>query len=507
MWPGVYTIEEINPPEGYRASDEKITVDTTGAAGQSFIENVEYQALKKNKAKETKIALTKFTGDNQTHGGDALIENPEEGAIFEVFLASAGSYANAREYERDILTTDKNGQAESKWLPVGTYTVKQTHGNGFYAMKLPFNEDMTEDLKTYREIINDFVRRAYLQIIKIDEETGKVINLAGTEFKLKDMEGNYVVQTIRNPNIHQIDTFVTDETGKVTLPESLECGTYYITEIKAPEGYLIPEGDYEVNMTPAKLDEEGQYDAVSGDCVLPVEVCDTQVVGHIQVEKHGEQLVGFETLIDEKTGIEYNMPVFENRYLEGAEFEIRAAEDIIGKDGTVWAEKDALVDTITTTDHGPDENAKELKLGKYYVVETSAPDGYVFDDTHYEVELKYKDDKTAIVVEKLDLSNKYLPVDLSAVKVKTHIEPDELESGMIHQKEVMLPGTGFVFGLFNKTRITALDGTTLPTDRCLAVASADAEGNVHLSGYMPHGEYYIKELQAAEGWQMSEETG
>ena len=506
LWPGVYVIEEIAAPNGYRSSDEKITVDTTAAASQSFIEDVEYQALKKNKVKEARLALTKFLGDNQIHGGDAVLERPEKGATFEVFLASAGSYDNAREYERDLIVTNKDGLAQTKWLPVGTYTVKQVTGQDGHAIKLSFNEDMKEDQTTYREIVNNFARRAFLQIIKIDEETGKTITLAGTEFKLEDVEGNPIVQTVRTPNIHQVDTFVTDETGKVTLPESLECGTYYITEVKSPEGYIIPDGKYEVNMTPSKLDAEGQYDAVSGDCVLPVEICDKPVKGHIQVEKRGEQLVGFETMTDEKTGIEYNMPVFENRYLEGAVFEIHAAEDIVGKDGTAWYAKDELVDTITTTDHGPDENPLALPLGKYYVVEVSAPDGYVYDTAPYEVELKFADNKTEVVIEKLDINNKYLPIDLSAIKVKTHIVPDELETGMVHQKEVKLPGSGFVFGLFNKNRITALDGTTLPADRCLAVAAADDNGNVHLAGYMPHGEYYIKELQAAEGWQMTDET-
>ena len=502
LWPGVYKIVEISAPEGYRSSDEEIIVDTSAAAQQSFEEEVHYQALKKNHVKYSRLGLTKFLGDNQIHTGDALLERPEEGATFEVFLSSAGTYDEAREYERDLVVTDENGQCKTKELPYGTYTVKQITGVEAYALKNPFKEDLKIDNYTFKEIVNNFARRAFIQIIKIDEETGRTITLSGVEFKVKDAEGNYITQTVTTPNIHTVDTYITDETGKTTMPETLACGTYYVTEIKAPENYLIPEGDYEVNMTPAKLDAEG-VTTITGQLILPVEIVDTPVKGHIQIDKTGLQLVGFQK--QTKEGFEYYQPVFEERFLADCVFEIYAREDIVGKEGTVWYEKDELVDTITTTANGADENPKELPLGKYYVVEKSAPDGYVFDDVEYDVELKYKDDKTRIVTEKVTAGNRYLKVDLSAMKVKMYIVPDELENGMVHQKEITLPAEGLVFGLYNKNAITCLEGDTKPADTCMAVAVSDSNGLIHFSGYVPHGEYYIKELRTVGNYVLNEE--
>ena len=186
-------------------------------------------------------------------------------------------------------------------------------------------------------------------------------------------------------------------------------------------------------------------------------------------------------------------------------FEIYAREDIVGKEGTVWFHKDDLVDTITTTANGADENPEELHLGKYYVKEKSAPSGYVFDDVEYDVELKYKDDKTAIIIEKIEAGNRYLKVDLSAYKVKTHVVPDELESGMIHQKEIQLPAEGIVFGLYTKNALHGLDGDSVEADTCIAVAVTDAEGYMDFNGYVPHGDYYIKELQTVGDWILNEE--
>ena len=75
---------------------------------------------------------------------------------------------------------------------------------------------------------------------------------------------------------------------------------------------------------------------------------------------------------------------------------MRAAEKIVGADGTIWYQQDELVDTITTTMNGLDASA-ELPLGKYYLQEAAAPAGYVLDNQQHEVELAYADAYTAQV--------------------------------------------------------------------------------------------------------------
>lgn len=505
LWPGKYRIEEVTAPDGYRMNTAPIIVDTTPAAKQSFEEKVNYQALQKEEVKRSKLSLVKFLGDNQTAAaGDATVEVPEEGAEFEVFLSAAGSYADAKEDEREIIVTDADGLAKTGDLPWGVYTVKQTKGKYTYQIKVPFKETMHDDLRTYSEIINNFELRVYLRLIKIDEETGKTITMSGVTFKLKDIEGNTVkIMNRQLPTPALQEEFTTDKTGMVMLPDTVTCGTYYITEITSPEGYLIREGDYEVNLTPSKIAEDAKVNPDDATMsILDVEIEDKPVKGKIYLDKYGKQLIGFQTL--KESGYEYHQPVFEEKFLAGCEFEIHAAEDIVGKDGTLWFSKDELVDTITTTANGNDTHTSkpELPLGKYYLMETKAPVGYVYDAVKYPVELTFKDNVTRLVTTSLEANNRYLPIEANAIKLQTEFVPEETEDGMVHLIEREFPGNGFIFGLYNKEALVC-DEETLPANSCVSVAVSDANGNVQFTGYVPHGEYYIQELEAPKGWEMN----
>ncbi len=112
---------------------------------------------------------------------------------------------------------------------------------------------------------------------------------------------------------------------------------------------------------------------------VTLNVTNTPVRGDVALEKTGLQLIRF---ADEKDayGNTVMKPVYQNGFLAGAVFELRAAEDIIGKEGTVFYKKDDLVETLTTSSTGA-VKSKILPLGKYYLKEVSAPDGYVFDST------------------------------------------------------------------------------------------------------------------------------
>ncbi|MFR1260634.1 MAG: prealbumin-like fold domain-containing protein [Oscillospiraceae bacterium] len=108
-------------------------VDTASAAAQSREAVVTYDALKLNEIKLGVQAIVKVLGDNKTDNQHT--ETPEEGAEFHVYLRKAGSYENAREFERDHLITDKSGYAKTKLLPYGVYVLEQTVGDGFEIKK------------------------------------------------------------------------------------------------------------------------------------------------------------------------------------------------------------------------------------------------------------------------------------------------------------------------------------------------------------------------------------
>ena len=246
LWPGVYEIVELSPPEGYQPSGETFLVDARSAAEQSQAAVVTYEGLKTNEIRYGAQAVIKILGSMDAGPDPGRVETPEAGAEFNVYLERAGSYENAREIERDHLMTDENGYAKTKPLPYGVYVLEQTKGAPGYEIKGPvtFEIDGTEDLDNPPPLtLSDQPIRYRLRLLKTDAETGRTIVLSSASFKLKTAAGEYVAQTVYYPTQQEIDTFVTDETGGVTLPETVTWGLYYLEEVKAPEGYLLPAED------------------------------------------------------------------------------------------------------------------------------------------------------------------------------------------------------------------------------------------------------------------------
>ncbi len=495
LWPGLYEVQEIAAPSGYQLNEEPFYVDTRSAAYQSETAVVSYTGLSLNEVKYGAISIVKILGANSADPDPTRVEPPEEGAKFRVYLKSAGSYDNARKIERDTLTTDEHGYAMTKPLPSGVYVLEQVSGKEGYEIKGPIEFEITgeESLVNPSPItLSDQPILYRLTLIKTDAETGKVITLANTAFKLKDSDGNYVTQTAYYPTQQTLDTFTTDESGTVTLPETVTWGLYYIEEVQAPEGYLIRTESLAV-MIGHSGDEPGQTYEL--DIAIPNE----PVMGRIRLEKRGMQLVGFQQAA--AGGYNINIPIYEDRYLAGAVFEIRAAEDIVGGDGKVWYRENELVQTITTTDSGADMSM-ELPLGRYYLLEVKAPEGYILADTPYEVELAYVDDKTPVVEVTVQASNAYLPAEISLAKVKEVMQAVTESDGTTVQSITTAPGEGCVFGLFNASDIR-YPGGTLMADSLLATGVTDENGQLTFSGVYPHGDYYIKELSAPDGWKVN----
>lgn len=498
LWPGVYEIVELTPPTGYQPTDKHILVDATSAARQSQEAVITYDGVVCNEILYGCYAFVKFTGDNEIHDDAGLIETPEPGAVFQVYLKTAGSYDAARAFERDTITTDENGKTQTKLLPYGIYTVRQTKAKEGYAVKAPFdifirgteNPDNPPSM-----ILNNEAIRYRLKFIKVDSETGKTITLANTAFKLKDANGEYVTQTVHYPRTQVIDTFKTDADGTVTLPETVRYGLYFIEEFQAPEGYLLQTEELAIFVGDENMNQPGEA------YLLEFKIENTPVKGQIRLEKTGLQLTGIKEKED-RYGNTVMQPIYEEKRLAGAVFEVHAAETITGKDGTVWYEQDALVDTITTTADGPDVS-KTLPLGRYYLVEVSAPDGYSFDDRHYEANLIYADDHTPLVETVVTAGNDYLSAEISLMKEKEVLQIVQ-EENATRQIITTVPGEGFTFGLYNDADIH-YDNGTLMADNLLAVGVTDAEGKLTFSGNFPHGRYFIKELSAPAGWKINTE--
>lgn len=236
---------------------------------------------------------------------------------------------------------------------------------------------------------------------------------------------------------------------------------------------------------------------------ITVNVTNTPVRGDVILEKTGMQLVRFEDKTD-AYGNTVMQPVYQNGYLAGAVFELHAAEGIVGKEGTVFYHKDDLIEKLTTSATGT-VKSKVLPLGKYYLKEISAPDGYVFDTAPYNFTLSAVDKQTAVVEVKVSAANTFLPIRVTLRKQKENLLITETAEGMVHQTIEVVAGQGFVFGLYNASVITYGDNQKLPANTLVATGSTDAKGNLTFSGMYPHGDYYIKELSVPNGWMLSTE--
>lgn len=467
-----WSLREISASEGYlvTSGSEHIGVEPTHYT-------VEYNSAALD-ALETvqkgKIAVIKHC-DN----GSTQIETPETGAEFEVFLKSSGSYENAKESERDILVCDENGFAETKLLPYGIYTVRQTKGQDGKELMSPFDVFVSEDGKTYRYLINNATFEAMIEIVKKDIETGKVIPASGIGFKVRNTDtGEYVVQHINYPTPIDIDTYYTDSTGKLMLPEALSYGNYEIVEQNTCYGYVL-------DSTPVPFKVDGSK------TVVTVEKHNIAQKGTITVAKTGEV---FSTV--SQTDRLYQ-PVYETKGLQGAVYEITAAEDVYTLDGTLRYAKGAVVDEITTEKDGR-ATSKPLYLGKYEIREIKAPYGMVLNGESQTVELTYAGQEISITETSAEFCNERQKAEISLAKV---LAQDE-KFGIGMNNEIL----SVQFGLFADEDLKAADGSVIPKDSLLEIVSCDENGKAAFNTDIPLGaKLYVKEISADSHYLLSDE--
>ena len=426
------------------------------------------------------IAIIKHTDDGETQ-----IETPETGATFEVYLKAAGSYDAAKETERDILTCDENGFAQTKDMPYGVYVVEQTSGWEGRELMKPFEVFISKDGQTYRYLINNANFESYIKIVKKDAETGATIPYAGAGFQIYDPNGELVTMTFTYPEVTTIDTFYTTADGYLITPQTLEYGTgYSIVEVQAPYGYVL-------NSEPVYFDvtQDGSAEE-SGITVIEVVRSNMAQKGTITVSKSGEVF----TSVSENNGM--YQPVFAVQGLEGAVYEITAAEDIYTLDGTLRASKGEVVDTITTGTDGT-AKSKELYLGKYEVKEITAPYGMVLNDEIHAVELVYAGQNIAVTETETSFYNERQRVEIDLVK---SLETDEAY-GVGNNGEIF----DVTFGLYAETDLTAADGTVIPADGLIEIISLDENGKGTVNSDLPFGSYYVKELSTNSAYVLNEQ--
>lgn len=235
--------------------------------------------------------------------------------------------------------------------------------------------------------------------------------------------------------------------------------------------------------------------------VQEIAVSNTPIKGTIEIDKWGFVLKGFSENRD-TLGYTVHTPLYQEDWLPGAVYEVRAAEDIVGKDQTVWFREGELAATLTTT-AGSSVVTDPLPLGRYIVTEVSAPAGYVLDETRHEIVLTASDHTTPVVKARLSAVNEFMAARITLTKEKEIVTTQHDEDGRVHSRLMNVPGEGFVFGLYSSNPIEYAGGT-LPADTLIETGITDTDGVLTFSGDYPHGEYDVQELAAPEGWVLSD---
>jgi len=435
-----YYLQETKPSEGYELDTTRYNVDIKGKES-ARVDVVE-------KVIKNYVSILK---QYEYVDGDTTFLNAEKNITFEIY------YPNGNKF--DEITTDKNGYATIN-LPYGVWKFHQVNTTTGYEKIYDFYITVNEESEKeqYYNILNNSLT-AYLQVIKVDEETGKRIAIANTTFKILNTDTNQYVSQYVGGKVYS--EFTTDENGTMTTYLKLQAGNYKLIEVSAPNGYLKDKDGLKFT-----IGNDTHYAYTTYGAFITVTYKNTPIKGQLEIHKIGETL-------EIKDG-EY---VYETKDLKGVTFDIYAEEDIKSSDGNhLYYNKGDKVDTIITDENGY-AITKKLPLGKYYLIEVKTRDEYVLDSNKHYFELKEKDDETPIVYESYSNLN-YLK------KGTIEFTKTDLVNGDV------IPNT--IIEIYTENDELIFTGTT------------DENGKVVIDD-LKVGKYYIVEKEAATGYTITDE--
>ena len=496
-WPlGTYVVEEIEAPFGYyldakdpyimqvtKATEETaeshVVLGRTDAGDDKHI-TADNPMRSAEEVMRSDLRIMIF-GEDTTDPDGPDVKPGLPGVSFEiinendydVFRVDTGTWAKPGEVIGTITsnndgycsTNDLARQAGKKfYLPCGEYRVhevEETVPDG-YKHAEDFILDVSIPEHTYSRVIEDKIGTA-LKIVKKDAETGKTVR-GFASFSLLDSDGNKVPMVQDYPSGAATTVFTTNIQGWAVLPDKLMPGTYYIHEEKAPSGYVLPD-DID-NDTPFMVtgDSTNTYDEP-----FTVSFSNKATKGTLRV-----------SVIDAET----------SSLITGGTSTIKvyASEDIVTPDGTVRATKGEMVYEGTTVPGKGFFDTPELYLGKYHVVQTSAPDGYALNSNTFDTELRYQDDRLTTVKGNVSVPN-------VSQKAKASLDLFQSDSGL----PILVAGGGY--DMIAAEDIITPDGTIrYKKGEIVDQIVTDATGNASTTVGHYIGKYVFVQTQAPDGY-------
>ena len=491
--------------------------------------------------------------DGSLKPGNGSYYTPEDFITYDYSKDETASYwENGKKITVPELFTDKKGYLKSPELPYGTYVVfESTVPENLKGIR-PFIVQISEDSREPQvwRVFDDRPLQYYFKIVKKDAQTQKPVLDNSAAYKIYDVEAEkYVEMIVRYPKKEVVSVFRTNEEGYLITPEQLKCGTYRIEEVEAPENYvqvgfenaLLKDGKevplnevadggtyQEAKKAPITItvdsDTVHQVEEETGKFIVVIEQYNDEAVGSLTIHKKGEKLSGAskveekfltkmkngvagfvnqvssfftgEEVMEQEKGYEFD---YEEGNMEGAEFAIHAKETIYTPDGQkdeagnriVKYEKDALVARMVTDKEGK-AVLNNLPIGKYYVVEEKAGQNCVLDSEAKEFEIAYKGQEVAVDYVTMELTNQRQKVSLSLLK-------KDAETGK--------PLEGVVFGLYAQEDIKNAAGeVVVEKDALIELGTTDEEGKLVFQADLPHGKYYIQEVEHKPGYLPNDEV-